>query len=62
MAGKQTVSGADTRGNKKIGFILPHRLGTDSVGNKVEEAVTGTETTGSDDQKRSNQCHYVCIE
>lgn len=33
----------------------------DSVGNKVVEAVTGAETTGSDDQKRSNQCHYVCI-
>lgn len=29
----------------------------DSVGNKVVEAVTGAETTGSDDQGRSNQCH-----
>lgn len=31
------------------------------MGNKVVETVTGAETMGSDDQRRSNQCHYVCI-
>lgn len=42
-------------------YLLLGNIGSDSIGNKVVETVTRVETTGSDDQKRSNQCHYVCI-
>lgn len=34
---------------------LSGNTGSDSVGEKV------LETIGYDDQKRSNQCHYICI-
>ncbi len=31
------------------------------MGNRVVETVTGVEMMGSDDPRRSNQCHYVGI-
>lgn len=49
------------RGERLYITSLSGSTGLNIVGNKVVETETGAETTGSDDQKRSSQCHYVCI-